>query len=90
MKNRDFIDLLHGEKFTIGMLADGIFASRPHVNMVLRNHCPNDRPNFGKQTRRKLIKFFKDKFVTWPAMLAALGWNEAGDKCNTDNVPHGT
>ena len=94
MKNRDFIGLLRTEKFTIEMLADGIFSSRSHVNQVLRNNEVEGRPNFGCHTRRKLIKFFKTRFTVWPAMLAALKWTEKGaiirQECHTCDVPRGT
>ena len=93
MKN-DFTDLLHGERdeagrpWTITKLAEGIYASRAHVNKVLLNR-PGPKtefgPDYGKWTRPKLVRFFKGHFTTWPAMLAVLGWDETGAI-----VPHGT
>ena len=68
----DFLDLLHTEGYTIQKLADGICASRSRVNGVLLNR------GGGGHIRPKLAKFFKANFVTWPAMLACLGWKEKG------------
>ena len=87
MKN-DFMDLLHGERdgpWTVEKLAAGIYASRCHVNMVLRNAAVAGKAGYGKQTRPKLVQFFKGHFTAWRAMLAALGWDENGNV-----IPHGT
>jgi len=88
-KPNDFLDLLHGERdagkpYTVQMLADGIFAGRSHVNLVLLNKAVAGKPGFGRQTRRKLVRFFKKNFTAWRAMLGALGWDEAGQQ-----VPRG-
>jgi hypothetical protein len=78
MKNRDFLDLLHAEGYNIQKVADGIYSGYAHVNQVLLNRTVHN-PNLGLRTRVKLVKFIKEKFKTHPAMLAALGWDEAGN-----------
>ena len=91
MKNTDFIELLRnhqhpdtGKRWTIEDLAAAIYSGRAHVTMVLAN-----RSGRGGRTRIKLVKLFKKNFAVWPAMLATLGWTEAGES-STGNVPYET
>ena len=83
----DFLDLLHTERaagaWTVQRLAEGIYASRSHVNKVLLNR---DAPRLGRLTRPKLARFFKANFKAWRAMLAVLGWDETGAMFHVERV----
>jgi hypothetical protein len=66
--------------WTVGKVAQAIYSNRAHVTEVLLN-----REGRGGNTRRKLVRFFKENFHNWKELIDALGWDEAGNK-----VPQGT
>ncbi len=80
-------------RWTIERIADEVCMGRAHLSQVLGN-----KPGRGRNTRRRLVKFFKQEYVrTWPQILEALGWDAAGEvKPQTanlklqGNVPVGT
>lgn len=81
MKNLKFYSLLRSVRdakgrplWTVGRIAETIYASRATVSDAL-----NNRSRRGRVTRVKLVKFFKREFSgTWRQILAALEWDENG------------
>lgn len=86
-KNKLFYRLLHAvkdetgnrPKWTLEKIAAAIYVNRPHLTDVI-----NNKQGHGKQTRPKLVRFFRENFEQWRAILSALGWDENGNL-----VPHG-
>ena len=81
MKNRKFHFLLRklkdraGRRWTVGRIAATIYVSRPRLNDVL-----NNLPGRGRFTRPKVVKFLEEHLPDQrAALLAALGWDEAGN-----------
>jgi hypothetical protein len=61
--------------WTIGRVAEAIYCNRATVNDALNNVAPR-----GRQTRPKLVKFFRKEFPdTWPQILDALSWDARGE-----------
>ncbi len=73
---------VNGQPCTVGMLAEGIHSSRPHVSLVL-NGTVSTGQRFGNgrggRTRIKLVRYFQTQFPeSADALLAALGWDKQG------------
>lgn len=87
-KNKMFYRLLRAVKdpsgkrplWTLEKIGKEIYVNRSHLTDVI-----NNKPRHGAQTRPKLVRFFKQHFEQWQAILEALGWDEEGNI-----IPHGT
>lgn len=60
-------------KWTVEKIAESIYVNRCHLTDVL-----NNKPGHGGQIRPKLVRFFRENFEQWRAILQALGWDEDG------------